>query len=89
MHDERIDDALQSARAERRDRERRAGYGEAESLALSILPLVPVVSFRSHLAVQPYVAGFAMGPLGLYDVAAMRLVTPETPVAGPTAPATA
>ena len=46
---------------------------EAERLALKEMYLVPVVWFRSHLAVQPGVQGFVLDPMGRYDAATLQV----------------
>jgi hypothetical protein len=37
--------------------------------------LLPLVWFRSHLAVQPYVEGLAVDALGLFDASALRIAS--------------
>jgi len=86
VHSPRIDKALGRGRAARTDAARIEAFAEAERIALEILPVIPVAWFRSHLAVQPYVRGFSLDPLGLFDVSAIELLPEDaTPDPGPSA----
>jgi oligopeptide transport system substrate-binding protein len=73
LADRRLDELLSRAREERAPAARLDAYRRAEARALDILPLVPLVWFRSHLAVQPYVQGFAIDPLARFDAASLRV----------------
>ena len=68
-----LDRLLARAREEPSPTARQELYADAEEAALQRMPLVPLVWFRSHLAVQPDVEGFAVDPLGLFDAARLRL----------------
>jgi oligopeptide transport system substrate-binding protein len=68
-----LDRLLLDAMAEPAPRRRQELYAQAERRALTQMPVVPVVWFRSHLAVQPYVEGFRVSPLGTYEAAALSL----------------
>ncbi|HJV05564.1 MAG TPA: ABC transporter substrate-binding protein, partial [Actinomycetota bacterium] len=48
-------------------------YNRVEARALDLMPVVPLVWFRSHLAAQPFVRGFVVDPLARFDAAAIRL----------------
>jgi ABC-type oligopeptide transport system substrate-binding subunit len=71
--DERIDAVLTRARSRADIAARAALYVQAERVALTAMHVVPVLWFRSHVAVQPYVQGFTVDPLARYDVASLRL----------------
>ncbi|HEV3475292.1 MAG TPA: ABC transporter substrate-binding protein [Actinomycetota bacterium] len=73
--DARIDALLTEARSRADTAARQSLYTEAERVALTAMHVVPVVWFRSHVAVQPYVQGFTIDPLARYEVATLR-VTP-------------
>lgn len=68
-----LDRMLVRAREERSPSRRQELYADVEQAALQRMALVPLVWFRSHLAVQPDVEGFAVDPLGLFDAARLRL----------------
>ncbi len=86
VHAMRIDRALGRGRAAASRAARLEAFAEAERAALEILPVVPLAWFRSHLAVQPYVRGFVLDPLGLFDVTAIELLPEDaTPEPGPSA----
>ena len=78
----RLDRALDAGRSAVDDAARARAYRDAEAIAMEIMPVVPVVWFRSHIAVQPYVRGFRLDPLGRFDAAAIELL-PEGPEPGP------
>jgi peptide/nickel transport system substrate-binding protein/oligopeptide transport system substrate-binding protein len=80
----RLDVPLSVGRKTFEEGGRRASYLEAERQALEMLPIVPLVWFRSHLAVQPYVRGFRLDALGMFEVSALELL-PEGPEPGPSA----
>ena len=71
--DERLDAMLAQARAETRPAPMEVLYAQAERRALAQMYLVPLVWFRSHLAVQPYVDGFALDPLARFDAATLAI----------------
>ena len=71
--DEELNDLLGRARTERASAKRQGLYRRVEDLALERMHLVPVVWFRSHLAVQRYVEGFAVDSLGLFDASTLRI----------------
>jgi oligopeptide transport system substrate-binding protein len=73
ISDERLDGLLSEARAAARPASREALYAEAERRALAEMHLVPLVWFRSHLAVQPYVDGFTLDPLARFDAATLAI----------------
>ena len=73
IDDQPLTDLLVKAREEGSPTKRQRLYGEAEVRALARMYLVPLVWFRSHLAVQPYVEGFAVDPLGMFDASALRI----------------
>jgi oligopeptide transport system substrate-binding protein len=70
--DEDLDAILDRARTEPDPAIREEAYVEAERLALQEMYVVPVVWFRSNLAVRPGVEGFVVDPMGRYDVATLR-----------------
>lgn len=72
----RIDDQELTALLERARNSQDPGvrqdvYVEAERRALEQMHVVPLLWFRSHLAVQPSVQGLVLDPLGRYDAAAL------------------
>jgi ABC-type transport system substrate-binding protein len=69
VDDRSLNELLTAARAEDMGQEREGLYQSAEQRALRLMPLVPLAWFRTHLAVQPRVTGFALTPLGRFDVA--------------------
>jgi ABC-type oligopeptide transport system substrate-binding subunit len=71
--DDGLDDLLGEARAQAQPPRREALYAEAENRALAQMYLVPLVWFRSHLAVQPYVDGFTLDPLARFDAATLAI----------------
>lgn len=73
VDDRKLNDLLAKARAERSEAKRRVLYGRAEALALERMHVIPLVWFRSHIAVQPYVEGLAVDPLGLFDASTLRI----------------
>ncbi len=70
--DEDLDTLLEEARTSPGPEIRQEIYAEAERLALERMHVIPVVWFRSHLAVQPQVEGLLVDPMGRYDAAALR-----------------
>jgi oligopeptide transport system substrate-binding protein len=73
IDDTKVNELLARARAERSEPRRRVLYGRAEALALERMHVIPLVWFRSHIAIQPYVEGLAVDPLGLFDASALRI----------------
>jgi ABC-type oligopeptide transport system substrate-binding subunit len=73
--DKKINDLLGKARTERAPAKRQGLYRRVEDVALERMHLVPVVWFRSHLAVQRYVEGLAVDPLGLFDASTLRIAS--------------
>ncbi|MGH2684723.1 MAG: ABC transporter substrate-binding protein, partial [Actinomycetota bacterium] len=90
VEDRRIDQLLEEARTREDPAIAQALYAQAERRALASMHAIPVVWFRSKLAVQTYVQGFHLGPLGLYDAASMSLgpgaPPPEEPPPAPPEP---
>ncbi|MGH2737249.1 MAG: ABC transporter substrate-binding protein, partial [Actinomycetota bacterium] len=66
-----LDVLLERGRAEANAEIRTEVYAEAERLVLERMHVIPVVWFRSHLAVRPGVEGFVVDPLGRYDAATL------------------
>lgn len=71
--DKTFDRALDKARAAKTERRRLAHYRAAESRALSLMPIVPIVFFRNHLAVGDLVRGVVVDGAGLFDAATVWL----------------
>lgn len=71
VSDRAVDALLERGRAEANAGIRTDIYAEAERLVLERMHVIPVVWFRSHLAVRPGVQGFVVGPLGRYDAATL------------------
>jgi oligopeptide transport system substrate-binding protein len=71
--DEDLDTILERGRTGADPVVRQEAYVEAERLALQEMYVVPVVWFRSHLAVQPRVRGFVLDPMGRYDAALLQV----------------
>ena len=76
-----IDALLEEARARRDAGARQALYADVEREALAAMHVIPVVWFRTKLAVQPYVRGFRIDPLGMFDAATISVgfVSPQPP----------
>ncbi len=72
--DPRLDAILEAARLALDVTARERLYVQAERRALAAMHLIPVVWFRSHYAVQLHVEGFALDPLGRYEVADLSIV---------------
>jgi ABC-type transport system substrate-binding protein len=68
-----LDALLEEARTRRDAAARRELYVEVERAALTAMHVIPVLWFRSRLAVQPYVEGFSLDPLGLYEASTISL----------------
>ncbi|MGH2691297.1 MAG: ABC transporter substrate-binding protein [Actinomycetota bacterium] len=73
IDDARLDATLQEARSTLDATDRERLYAEAERTALAAMHVIPVVWFRSHLAVQEYVEGLELDPLGRYDAAKLSI----------------
>lgn len=73
VDDQGLAELLERAREERSMTKRQRLYANAEQRALARMHLIPVVWFRSRIAVQPYVEGLAVDPLGRFDAAALRI----------------
>lgn len=71
--DKAFDRALNKARATKSERRRLEHYRSAEARALSLMPLVPIVFFRNHLAASGRVRALAVDGAGLFDAAAIWL----------------
>jgi ABC-type transport system substrate-binding protein len=69
--DEDLDTVLERARTSPDPSVRQEAYAEAERLALEEMHAIPLVWFRSHLAVQTSVQGFVLDPMGRYDAATL------------------
>jgi ABC-type transport system substrate-binding protein len=64
---------LEQARVKQDAAARQQLYVEVERAALTAMHVIPVLWFRSRVAVQPYVEGFSLDPLGLYDASTISL----------------
>jgi oligopeptide transport system substrate-binding protein len=73
IEDARLDAILEEARSSLDASAREQLYAQAERVALTAMHVVPLVWFRSHLAVQPDVGGLELDPLGRYQVADLSL----------------
>jgi oligopeptide transport system substrate-binding protein len=73
VDDSRLDDLLARARDQRTPAGRIEAYHRVEARALHLLPIVPMVWFRSHLAIQPYVEGFKLDPMARFDAASLQV----------------
>ena len=71
VSDPDLDSLLERGRVEGRPEIRAEIFAEAERLALERMHLIPVVWFRSHLAVRPGIEGFVVDALGRYDAATL------------------
>ena len=71
--DQRLDRLLNRARGEDDPAIREDLYRRAELRALTLMPIVPLAWFRSRLAVQPYVQGFALDPSGTFDASSLSI----------------
>jgi oligopeptide transport system substrate-binding protein len=69
--EEDLDTLLDRARTSSGAEVRQEIYAEIERMALLDMHVIPVVWFRSHLAVQPSVEGFVLDPMARYDAAAL------------------
>jgi ABC-type oligopeptide transport system substrate-binding subunit len=73
IEDPQLDGLLEEARLTLDASARQRLYAEAERRALTAMHVIPVLWFRSHLAVQPHVQGFALDALGRYNAAALSI----------------
>jgi ABC-type oligopeptide transport system substrate-binding subunit len=73
VEDPGIEELLEAARAKLNASQREHLYAQVERRALEEMHVIPLVWFRSHIAVQPHVQGFALDPLGRYDAADLSL----------------
>lgn len=73
IDDPRLDQLLEDAGSSLNATQRERLYAEAEAHALEAMHVIPLVWFRSHIAVQPHVQGFALDPLGRYDLAGLSI----------------
>jgi ABC-type oligopeptide transport system substrate-binding subunit len=73
VDDPGLDATLVEARLAADPDEREALYEEAERRALAAMHVIPLVWFRSHLAVQPNVQGFALDAMGRYDASELSI----------------
>ena len=73
IEDARLDAILEEARSTPDASAREQLYAQAERVALTAMHVIPLVWFRSHLAVQPNVGGLELDPLGRYQVADLSL----------------
>jgi oligopeptide transport system substrate-binding protein len=71
VSDPDLDELFERGRAEPTPEIRADIYAEVERLALERMHLIPVVWFRSHLAVRPGIQGFVVDALGRYDAATL------------------
>lgn len=75
VRDQDLDTVLERARTAPAPAVRQEAYVEAERLALEEMYVVPLVWFRSHLAVQPGVENFVLDPMGRYDAATLQIAS--------------
>jgi ABC-type oligopeptide transport system substrate-binding subunit len=73
VDDVRLDELLARAQDQRTAAGRIEAYHRVEARALHLMPIVPMVWFRSHLAIQPYVEGFELDPMARFDAASLRV----------------
>ena len=73
VSDAPLDGLLRRARAEADPVDREELYIDAEQRALEVLALAPIAWFRSRFAVQSYVEGFTLDPMGMFDAAALSI----------------
>ena len=71
VSDRDLDELFERGRVEPAPEIRTEIYAEAERLALERMHVIPVVWFRSHLAVRPSIEGFVVDALGRYDAATL------------------
>jgi ABC-type oligopeptide transport system substrate-binding subunit len=73
IEDGELDAALEEARLSPNESAREQLYAEAERRALQAMHVIPLIWFRSRMAVQRQVKGFAVDPLGRYDAASLSI----------------
>jgi oligopeptide transport system substrate-binding protein len=73
FRDVRLDRLLNRARAMDDPSKAEDLYRRAERRALELMPLVPLAWFRSRIAVQPYVQGFAVDSSGMFDASSLSI----------------
>lgn len=73
FRDVRLDRLLNRARAAADPSFAEDLYQRAERRALEFMPLVPLAWFRSRIAVQPYVQGFAVDSSGMFDASTLSI----------------
>ena len=73
IDDPELDSALEAARVRLDAGERERLYSEVERDALSTMHVIPLIWFRSHLAVGENVQGFELDPLGRYDASKLSI----------------
>jgi oligopeptide transport system substrate-binding protein len=73
FRDVRLDRLLNRARAADDPTIAEDLYQRAERRALELMPVVPLAWFRSRVAVQPYVQGFALDPSGTFDASSLSI----------------
>lgn len=62
-----FDTALQAARREGDDQLRERLYQDAETLALSFVPVVPILQYKVHSVIADNVGGLELSPTGTFD----------------------
>lgn len=73
LDDEEIDETLRAARAEPDPGARAERYREAEQMILSRFPVLPIAQFNNRWAAAEGVGGFAVTPMGMFDIAEVFL----------------
>lgn len=71
LRDRTFDSAIDRARSASDDAVRTAAYADAEKRALELMPLIPLVFFRNHLAARRTVHGFRVDGAGIFDASAV------------------
>jgi peptide/nickel transport system substrate-binding protein/oligopeptide transport system substrate-binding protein len=62
-----FDEALRVARSQPDDSERRQNYQNAEEMALSQLPVIPILQYEVHSVTAKNVGGLELSPTGTFD----------------------
>lgn len=73
LEDDEIDEMLRAARAEPDPDARAELYREAEQVILSRFPVLPIAQFNNRWAAADGVGGFAVTPMGTFDIAEVFL----------------
>jgi ABC-type transport system substrate-binding protein len=73
IDDPELDDLLERARSSFDPIQREDLYLQAERRGLELMPLVPIAWFREHFAAKPFVGGFAVDAMGIFDVASLSI----------------